>query len=304
MKKFYIVYDENDLTIEELYNFQKSIKFILNQSSISTEYDCINLEYGLIKISEIDNFKFKKYEEYTKFIFVIGDGNLLSKVARTFYNYDTNNERYVLFPIKIGFLSQYTLDDILSEEVIFDDFTKLLTDEYSIDKRPLLEIEYDGKLYYALNNFIFKRDNTKMLHSCITVKDEKECFNEEHTGYNYTSDGIVISTPTGSTGYNLNVGGPIVDPHSKSLIITPINPLKIRSMSYPIIVNNDYDLEIELIDFDNYDNIHPYGYIDGEDHFMIEYEKPIYVRESKCSVAFANINGNSFYNIVIDQLCY
>lgn len=291
MRKYYIIYNDDKLDNDDIESFKSSINSILNK----------NLSYEIIKITEINNYNFHKFSDYTKFIFVIGgDGTVLS-VARKLYNIDCN-----IFPINAGhcgFLTQYELNDILTQNVN-DEIKQILTGTYKIDKRSLLEIEYNGKYYYALNDFVLNRagtdHNMKMINVYVVVNDLEDCFNEEHYGYSYRGDGIIFSTPTGSTAYNLSAGGPIIDPHSNSIIITPINSQR-SFFTYPLVVNNKYEILIELNDIDNsFDKTNIFGNIDGQDYFIVDFNKSdeIYIRKSKYYVNFVNIHGNSFYNLI------
>jgi NAD+ kinase len=112
---------------------------------------------------------------------------------------------------------------------------------FKIDARTVLKLECESKLFggvhYALNDFVLhKKDSSSM----ITV----------HTYLNgeflnsYWSDGLIVSTPTGSTGYNLSCGGPILYPTSASLVLTPIAPhnLNVR----PIILNDSNVISFEI----------------------------------------------------------
>ena len=112
---------------------------------------------------------------------------------------------------------------------------------YSIEKRIVLELESDremfGGLKYALNDFVIhKKDSSSMI--TIHTYINGEFLNS------YWSDGLIISTPTGSTGYNLSCGGPILYPSSQSFVITPIAPhnLNVR----PIIISDENVISFEI----------------------------------------------------------
>jgi NAD+ kinase len=112
---------------------------------------------------------------------------------------------------------------------------------YTLDKRTLLELASNKSLFggvkYALNDFVLhKKDSSSMI--TIHTYINGEFLNS------YWSDGLIISTPTGSTGYNLSCGGPILYPSSQSLVITPIAPhnLNVR----PIIVSDQNVISFEI----------------------------------------------------------
>ena len=116
----------------------------------------------------------------------------------------------------------------------------LLEGNYSIQERILLKVESDaiphGIYPYALNEFSIQRQNPSMLRIDIGVGDGRLPA--------YWADGVVVSTPTGSTAYSLSVGGPIVTPDSDVFILAPIAPhnLNIR----PIVAPAESRLEISF----------------------------------------------------------
>ena len=113
--------------------------------------------------------------------------------------------------------------------------------KYLIDKRSLLELHCNNSIFgefpYALNEMTIQRKDQS---SMITVHTyiNGELLND------YWADGLIISTPTGSTGYSLSCGGPIIYPTSDNFVLTPIAPhnLNVR----PIIVSDDVVLSFEV----------------------------------------------------------
>lgn len=128
---------------------------------------------------------------------------------------------------RLGFLSGISIEEI--EDAI----DKILTGVYEIDKRSLIRLESPNNPYkksnFALNEItVHKNDNTTMMTIHAWVNGE--FLNA------YWADGLIISTPTGSTAYSLSCGGPLVMPDSANFIITPISPhnLNVR----PIIISD------------------------------------------------------------------
>jgi NAD+ kinase len=136
---------------------------------------------------------------------------------------------------RLGFLSGIATDT-LSKAV-----AEIVTGNYALDKRALLRLESNvnlfGSVNYALNELtIHKKDSSSMMtiHTYI---------NGEYLN-SYWADGLLVSTPTGSTGYSLSCGGPIVMPQSGNFVITPIAPhnLNVR----PIVINDQHVLSLEV----------------------------------------------------------
>ena len=116
---------------------------------------------------------------------------------------------------------------------------RVLKDEYSIDERSKISVKVNGKnMGDALNEAVIKSSlPVEMLHLEIWVDGE--------LAEVLRSDGIIISTPTGSTAYSMSAGGPIVDPRVNAFIITSICPFKLGARS--IVVPNDANVSIRLV---------------------------------------------------------
>lgn len=113
----------------------------------------------------------------------------------------------------LGYLAAFSIADM--DEMIED----IIAGNYSIERRSLLKIETrDGNIGaypYALNEVaLIKTDTASMISSQVSVNGAASA--------NYQADGLIISTPTGSTGYNLSVGGPIIEPTAPVFVISPI----------------------------------------------------------------------------------
>jgi NAD+ kinase len=124
---------------------------------------------------------------------------------------------------RLGFLATIGFDQI--EYAL----TQILEDKYTLDRRVLLRLKDDNNLFtgtpYALNDFtIIKKDTSSMI--VVQAFVDSEFLNA------YWADGLIVSTPTGSTGYSLSCGGPLVLPQSNNFIITPVSAhnLNVRPM--------------------------------------------------------------------------
>lgn len=161
-----------------------------------------------------------------------GDGTMLDAVTLV------NNKNIPILGInfgRLGFLAGIGKDDLASA------VDALVNGTYLIDKRSLIHVEADSPLFsgmpFALNEFaLHKRDLSPMIK--IHTYLNGEFLNT------YWSDGVIVSTPTGSTGYNMSCNGPIIFPDSGSFVITPIAPhnLNIR----PIVVPDNHIISFEI----------------------------------------------------------
>ena len=180
------------------------------------------------KMPEIEGFFTFGYElpESTRFLISIGgDGTLLKSMLTL------KNKSLPVIGIntgRLGFLSAVSRNDI--DEAI----RYLLADQYDIEERSVLQFEDGTELFgdfnYALNEItVTKMDSSSMINIHTYLNDEYLT--------TYWADGVIISTPTGSTAYSLSVGGPILPPNSKSFVITPIAPHNLTMR--PIVVPDD-----------------------------------------------------------------
>jgi NAD+ kinase len=137
---------------------------------------------------------------------------------------------------RLGFLATTSRDEISSA------LQKFFDKAYTIDARTLLRLEtdkdelFDG-ITYALNDFtIMKKDTSSMIvvHTYIDGKFLNS----------YWADGLIVATPTGSTGYSLSCGGPLVLPQSKNFILTPVSPHNLTAR--PMVVSDDCELTFEV----------------------------------------------------------
>ena len=119
---------------------------------------------------------------------------------------------------KLGFLATY--NDEIDEEL----FLFLARGEGKIFERAMLQTSYQNKSYLVLNDFVLKDSRVNGISSFRIYADNE--FIAEYVG-----DGLIFSTPTGSTAYNLSAGGPIIHPKSRTFVMTPICPHTLSNRS-------------------------------------------------------------------------
>lgn len=181
------------------------------------------------QLKEIGKDEFSQMD----FIFSVGgDGTLLDTV--TFIG---NSEVPVLGinTGRLGFLATVAKENI--EGAISD----LFDGQYTIEARAVLEMHASRQVFngtnFALNEFtIHKRDTSSM----ITV----HTYIDGQYLNSYWADGLIVSTPTGSTGYSLSCGGPLITPGARNFVITPVSPhnLNVR----PIVVSDESEISFRI----------------------------------------------------------
>lgn len=188
---------------------------VLLEEHLASSLGSTGLLYGAY-----DRFSHMAPDEVDYVISLGGDGTLLSTVHRL-----TRLETPILAVNSghLGFLTNIDLEEALHY------FPQLIAGEYAIDSRSLLELEVgDGIREYALNEIAIQKRETGSLIHVETYMDD--CFLAT-----YSADGLVISTPSGSTAYSLSAGGPIVSPQCQNMLLTPIAPhsLNMRPLVLP-----------------------------------------------------------------------
>ena len=177
----------------------------------------------------------EKADDFLKTDFLIamgGDGTILS-AARAVGSRGTP-----IFGVHLGELG--FMADVIVENM-FERLDQIANGSFSIQERMLLKAEIhnseEDKIFYCLNDFVIDRGK---YHRILTMRLNSD---DRHIA-DYDSDGLIISTPTGSTAYSLSAGGPIVWPRLNAIVVTPISPhtLTLR----PLVLSDDSNLEISF----------------------------------------------------------
>lgn len=193
---------------------------------------------GLLKQAAFKNFKWQIYQPNDSLaslelvISIGGDGTLLESVSHI------GKTQVPVLGIntgRLGFLATISRDE--TENAL----EQVLSKPFTLDRRAVLRLDTDqhifGNLNFALNDFtVVKKDTSAMItiHTFI----DGEFLNS------YWADGIIVSTPTGSTGYSLSCGGPLIFPRSGTFVLTPVSPhnLTVR----PIIVSDTSEISFQV----------------------------------------------------------
>ena len=272
----------NTLSIDysiKVINFLKSkgIKLYLHKDLMkSTLIRNIEKEFG----------EFDELDENVDFLISIGgDGSMLKAVTVV---KDTNIPILGINTGRLGFLTS------LGKESIELGLNHLLKSEFKISKRCLLEV-YSNKLEknffgfnYALNEVSVTRKNTASL---ISISAELNGIPLA----TYWADGLIIATPTGSTGYSLSSGGPVMTPESSSLVLTPIAAHNINIR--PLIVNDNTLIKLSVTG-------RGYKHLISLDSriLTVPLKTDIFIKKADFSISKIEINKNFFINTLREKL--
>ncbi|MBF6569501.1 MAG: NAD(+)/NADH kinase [Candidatus Binataceae bacterium] len=190
---------------------------------------------GLLKAERVAT---KELAERADLIVVLGGDGTLLGVARLIGKRET--------PILgvnlggLGFLTEITVREALPT------LQRIVTGDYDVDRRITLEAivepgekshRHNRRSFCALNDVVLNRHQLgKMLDMHLTARGETFC--------SYRADGLIISTPTGSTAYSLSAGGPIVYPTLEVTLLAPICPHTLTNR--PVVLPDEFELEIRL----------------------------------------------------------
>ena len=225
-------------------------------------------------------WEFDELNEKVDFLISIGgDGSMLKAVTVV---KDTNIPILGINTGRLGFLTS------LGKESIELGLNHLLKSEFKISKRCLLEV-YSNKLEknffgfnYALNEVSVSRKNTASL---ISISAELNGIPLA----TYWADGLIIATPTGSTGYSLSSGGPVMTPESSSLVLTPIAAHNINIR--PLIVNDNTIIKLCVTG-------RGYKHLISLDSriLTVPLKTDIFIKKADFSISKIEINKNFFIN--------
>ena len=251
------------------------------------DYDVDSQSFDLI--SKLDNyngdFNFGKVEklsnEYDFVISIGGDGTILRSA---------NEIGELSIPIiglnkgRLGFLANSPI------EIIDSIIEKITNSNYRISERTIIQVEFEGKTKNALNEISISRKNTTSL---ITI-DTK--LNDQYLN-TYWADGLIISTPTGSTGYSLSCGGPIIMPDSKNLVLTPIAPHNLNAR--PLVISDNKQIEISINGREN-----EYFVSADSQIFSVNIDSKINISKAPYFLKMVEFEEDSYINTLREKLMW
>ena len=216
------------LILTEFLKIKKSDVFIENSffDSIQNMPNLNTNEYGFKPFLTLDN-------SYDLLISVGGDGTILRAITKI---KDLGIPVIGINTGRLGFLSTIKTDEIKNA------LNQIYEGKYRVSKRTVLKLKTDFEsskldLDFALNEIAVSRKNTTSMINIETWLDDEYLTS-------YWADGLIISTPTGSTGYSLSCGGPVIMPESDSLVLTPIAPHNLNAR--PLVISSRHKIQLKL----------------------------------------------------------
>ena len=228
-----------------------------------------------------------RFDPSTKYDLVLvlgGDGTLLS-VARE------DDVQSPLLGVNLGYLGFLT--DVRRNE-LYPALMEVLAGKFDLEKRALLDVNLerkggDSEIYRVLNDAVINKSALARIIELTLDVDGKRVTT-------YRSDGLIISTPTGSTAYNLSADGPILTPSLPVVVLTPICPHTISMR--PIVVSDSSTIVVGL----QTGKEEVYLTLDGQEGTKIAAGDRVTIRRSDVEVELVKVTGRTFFDNLRDKL--
>ena len=188
---------------------------------------------------------------------------------------------------RLGFAADIEIDGI-------SELTRILDGDYSVEERVLFDVEVIkngvSKNYLAVNDAVIARGQlSKIIDLQVTLDDEEIA--------KYRADGLLFSTPTGSTAYSLSAGGPIIAPQLDCILMTPVCPHSLFSRSVIFEGNSVLTVSVKIPD-----ECCCVLTIDGEKNVDILADDIVKIKKSDLKLKFVSINKRNFYRKLNEKL--
>lgn len=245
----------------------------------------LNATSNLMIVDELDEYVVDEEMGYQAIISVGGDGTLVSaaKIAKTLY--------IPIVGINLGHMG-YLCD--LDLETMRAGIEHLVSDDFEVEERMMLSGYLGGekKLRSALNDVVISKGHGLNVINLSVYIDGKFL-------YTYNCDGIIFSTPTGSTGYNLSANGPIVDPTTQVILLNPINPHTLNSR--PIVLDKDVTVSVVLNTRHDYEKEEAYVSFDGEKRVLLNKGEELMVHRSNQTIKMVRFSKLNFLERISEK---
>ncbi len=182
----------------------------------------------------------------------------------------------------LGFLTEIKKEEM--EQVLLD----YLEGKAFVEQREMLEVSFRGQAHLVLNDAVINKSALARMISVRVCVDGQEIST-------IRADGIIVSTPTGSTGYNLSAGGPIINPMVSAIIITPICPHALAQR--PIVIPASSEVKVNLVSGEEV-----YLTLDGQRGEGMEEGDRVIIRRAEERLLLVRPEGRSYYQMLREKL--
>jgi NAD+ kinase len=260
----------------------------LNERSISligtpeVERDRIQAETGCA----IEQFPREELAAHVDLILVLGGDGTMIATARM-----VGDREVPVLGVNyggLGYLAEFRIEEL------YQALESILSGNYRLDRRVMLGVELrrGGELITrnrVLNDVVINK-------SALARIIEIEAYLNRYFVNSFRADGLIISTPTGSTAYNLSAGGPIIFPSMNAVVITPICPFTLSNR--PIVVPDDATIELHL----KTDQEEVTLTLDGQVGFSLNVEDRVVIRKSSVTFNLVQPSNRNYFDVLRDKL--
>ena len=188
----------------------------------------------------------------------------------------------------LGYLAEFRIEELYSA------LESILAGNYRLDKRVMLAVELRRGDTSVTSNRVL--NDVVINKSALARIIEIEAYLNHQFVNSFRADGLIISTPTGSTAYNLSAGGPVIFPSMNAVVITPICPFTLSNR--PIVVPDNAEIEL-LLKTDNEDVALT---LDGQVGFALEVEDRVSIRKSRTTFNLIQPSNRNYFDVLRDKL--
>jgi NAD+ kinase len=239
-----------------------------------------------LKFSEENTFTTLD-KSYDLFFSIGGDGTILKAIT---YVKDLGIPIVGINAGRLGFLAT------IQKEKITESINQILADKFVISERTVLSLETTpsnneiSQLNFALNEIAVNRKNTTSMIKVETMVNNKYLTS-------YWSDGLIVATPTGSTGYSLSCGGPIIDPSTDSIVLTPIAPHNLNAR--PLVIPDSSTITLKVSGREK-------TYLVSMDSRIatLENETTLIIKKAAFTIKLVQLEGDSFIKTLRKKLLW
>jgi NAD+ kinase len=188
----------------------------------------------------------------------------------------------------LGYLAEFRVEELYSA------LESILAGHYRIEKRVMLAVELlRGEDQVTRNRVL---NDVVINKSALARIIEIEAYLNQQFVNSFRADGLIVSTPTGSTAYNLSAGGPVVYPSMNAIVITPICPFTLSNR--PIVVPDESVIELRL----KTQNEEVALTLDGQVGFPLRAEDRVVIRKSKTTFNLVQPMNRNYFEVLRDKL--
>jgi len=188
----------------------------------------------------------------------------------------------------LGYLAEFRIEEL------FAALESILKGEYKLEKRVMLAVElFRGDDNVSRNRVL---NDVVINKSALARIIEIDAYLNSQFVNSFRADGLIVSTPTGSTAYNLSAGGPVIYPSMNAIVITPICPFTLSNR--PIVVPDESEIELRLKTEEEEVALT----LDGQVGFPLKVEDRVVIRKSRTSFNLVQPMNRNYFEVLRDKL--